>query len=782
MLARYPNIGYLNIDDTLNSTTIQCNMLNSLNWTGAAIHIRTARWTISTKRIAACDAGQKTLTINEAPYYGITPNWGFFINNKLEALDQAGEWYCDSITGKLYVWTPNGNSPAAYLVEGSIHQNGFDIAYGKSNVTIKGFSLFGHSKSGITANVCSNITIDGNAIFYPDVSGINFSDPACQNNTFTNNIIVGANHRGICTRGPKAIITNNTIKSIALIRHFTKSGLGDLGNHNISGVGIEALVDSAIYVSNNIVDSIGYIGIRTTGSHCRIEYNHVNNCCLSKDDGAGIYSGWQGDRVQTGSAGTIIRRNIVLNTRSAPEGTSNPNYQPGEGIYLDDRGHDVTISENTIAHCANHGIFIHNNKNTQILYNIVYNNRKQLGLAEDANAGSGYVANNNVKNNVLYSIIDKQICLQTTSLYTDTFLAITDSNYYCNPYNDIVIGYNSAVYTLDSWKSAKNLDAHSKTSLMQLPSYQITSILGPTLVKNGEFAASISQWSRWPASVGISWENNPELDSGCIKISNLSDTASLVQPATFRLTANQAYRLSFSVISNKNGTLQTIIRQAHPPWSVLGLSKTFIMTSRRQDFETVFYATATDTQCRVDFSNAKADSLYWLDNVSLVPVEAVPEDPQEKSKLFYNATMQDSSVSLAGRAYRDLDGNSVTGSITLAPFMAIILVQDTINFTASDDAEPTRTDNLRLTISPNPCNPAATISINAIQGQPVFVDCFDLRGRKVITLFNGTAPKSRFSLYWNGETSGSSKVGSGIYFIRFQSGESVTTHKLLLIR
>jgi hypothetical protein len=87
-----------------------------------------------------------------------------------------------------------------------------------------------------------------------------------------------------------------------------------------------------------------------------------------------------------------------------------------------------------------------------------------------------------------------------------------------------------------------------------------------------------------------------------------------------------------------------------------------------------------------------------------------------------------------------------------------------------------------LRICPNPCNPATTITIDAVPGQPVSVDCFDLQGRKTLTLFNGTATKSKFSLSWKGEAADGSRLGSGIYFIRLQSGEKVITRKLLYIR
>lgn len=778
VLARTPNAGYLKMDDTLNSRTLKCGALPNVNFTGAIAHVRTSHWTIASKKIISFDAAQKTVTLSAAPVYGLKPGWGFFINNTLEALDQAGEWYYDSTAHRLYVWTPKGDSPSNYRMEGSTFKNGFEIS-SKSFVIVRGITIFGHCQYGVAADNVSNLEVDGNVISFPGAVGVNILNGGSSHNVVDSNVIVGAGVYGVLSYGTGVTVSNNTIKRIALVPDFTKIGMGD---QCCSGLAFEIHGDNA-QVRNNRIDSIGYIGIRSFDRNNLIEYNFLQNCCLSKDDGGGIYTGWQSDRTAPGASGTIIRRNIVLNTRSAPESNPDLGYTPGEGIYVDDQGHDITITENTAADCSNHGFFLHNNKNMRVSNNVSYNNQTQMGLAEDAIIGPGYVTNNSVKNNIFYSLTDKQTCLRTTSPYTDTFLAVTDSNYYCNPYDDIIISYNASAYSLDSWRAAKHLDAHSRNSRIHVLPYRIASTLGPNLVANGTFQTSVSSWGYWPGAVARTWDRNHGLDSGCMKVLYTVDTAAtscLVYPSSFELTEGQAYLLKFSVISNKPGTLQAIVRQAHAPWGVIGLSKYFPFDTTRKDFSVVFYADTTDAQCRIDFSNTKADSLYWLDNVSIVPVSVVPEDPREQSKLFYNATLRDSVISLSGKGYRDLDGNLVTGSITLAPFLSRILIPDasyTYSEQRADAAEP-----FSLSIAPNPCNPSATISIGAVPGTALSVDCFDLRGRKILTLFKGVPSKPKFTLVWNGEAAQTTKLGSGVCFIRLSSKSRSLIRKLLIMK
>jgi len=773
-LARYPNRGYLTMDDPLGPATLKCALLNSVDWTGASVHVRTAHWTIATKRIVACNTAQKTLTLQAAPVYGLTPGWGFFINNKREALDTAGEWYYDSLGHKLYVWTPNGDSPTNYTIEGSTYQTGFSMS-GKAFVTINGFSIMGHALYGIQGTNAANLIIDGNTISHADAIGIYFNGSS-HDNTVRNNTIESSNRYGMLNYGASLVLFGNTVRKIALIADFSKNGMGD---ECCSGLAIEGH-GNALQIRTNVIDSIGYIGIRTSDMNNIIENNLISHCCLSKDDGAGIYTGWQSDAVQNGSAGTIIRRNIVFSTQSANAGTPDKGYTPGEGIYLDDHGHDITIAENTTFDCSNHGIFIHNNKNTRVYGNVSYNNKYQLGLAEDAIIGPGYVGNNTVTNNILYSLSDTQACMRTTSPYTSTYLATSDSNYYCNPYGDMVLFYNSSSYSLDSWKTAKGLDAHSKISRVSLSRWEIRDTTGANLVVNGTFASNISQWSYWPTPVKTAWDNSAGLDGGCMKVLYTDDSQAascLVYPASFGLTKGQAYLLSFSAISNTTGALQAIVRMAHDPWGDLGMSKSFIMENRRRDYSAVFFADSTDAQARVDFSNTKADSLYWLDNVSIIAVTVVAADPREKSKLFYNATQQNQVISLLGKRYRDLDGNAVQGSITLGPFMSRVLVADT---GASAITSPFQRNNglPGSVVLRHAGGRSLGIAVNMDRQDHLTVSLHDFSGRRIAVVFDGIAQKGARVLDWNGMSGSGTRISRGNYLVRIQIGGCVFIRKL----
>lgn len=79
---------------------------------------------------------------------------------------------------------------------------------------------------------------------------------------------------------------------------------------------------------------------------------------------------------------------------------------------------------------------------------------------------------------------------------------------------------------------------------------------------------------------------------------------------------------------------------------------------------------------------------------------------------------------------------------------------------------------------PNPFNPATVISYQLTVMSEVRLDIFDLVGRKVATLLNG----ERKSAGNHSITFDASSLSSGIYIYRLQSGNSILTQKMTLIK
>jgi len=79
--------------------------------------------------------------------------------------------------------------------------------------------------------------------------------------------------------------------------------------------------------------------------------------------------------------------------------------------------------------------------------------------------------------------------------------------------------------------------------------------------------------------------------------------------------------------------------------------------------------------------------------------------------------------------------------------------------------------------SPNPANPATTISFTLPEAGSVTVDVFNVAGQKVDTLANDFMESGRHSVVWDG-----SKFSTGVYFYTVTSGDFSRTMKMTLLK
>jgi hypothetical protein len=78
---------------------------------------------------------------------------------------------------------------------------------------------------------------------------------------------------------------------------------------------------------------------------------------------------------------------------------------------------------------------------------------------------------------------------------------------------------------------------------------------------------------------------------------------------------------------------------------------------------------------------------------------------------------------------------------------------------------------------PNPFNPSTTINYSVPKAGFVTIKVYDVLGRAVATIVNANKPAGNYSVEFN-----ASKLVSGIYFYRMESGSYTQTKKLLLLK
>ncbi len=83
---------------------------------------------------------------------------------------------------------------------------------------------------------------------------------------------------------------------------------------------------------------------------------------------------------------------------------------------------------------------------------------------------------------------------------------------------------------------------------------------------------------------------------------------------------------------------------------------------------------------------------------------------------------------------------------------------------------------------PNPFNPSTHIAFELPAQGEVELIVFDVRGRKVAVLADGTWPAGRHIVIWDGKDANGRSLPSGVYFCRLRSGEWTASRSLVLLR
>jgi len=83
---------------------------------------------------------------------------------------------------------------------------------------------------------------------------------------------------------------------------------------------------------------------------------------------------------------------------------------------------------------------------------------------------------------------------------------------------------------------------------------------------------------------------------------------------------------------------------------------------------------------------------------------------------------------------------------------------------------------------PNPFGEQTTISFSLAVPGRVDVDVYDVLGRRVAVLIDGTLPSGRHSVVWNGTSGETGRLAPGAYFIRLRTGSVSATRSVVLTR
>ncbi|MBS1551215.1 MAG: right-handed parallel beta-helix repeat-containing protein [Bacteroidetes bacterium] len=686
-IARYPNTGFLKIDAGNGNSGFYDAALNQSSgyFNGATCKVRTINWIYEKKTVSSFSGGN--ITFSSSSINPILPDYGYYLDNKLSLLDTEGEWFYDKAAGRLYFYAPGGVNPGTLNVEAVTKLNGFNMNINVANITIQDLKISGYRESGVDGYTGNNYTVQRCDISRIERYGIRLN--GINNNIYDNiiNDVLNTAITGVFTQGE---ISGNSINRTGLVAGYGEDGYGYYGMLIWNAQGT--------IIQNNTIDSTGYAGISISTSAI-VRKNVISFSLLTLNDGGAISVGT--------SNGLEISDNIINNSIGNTESSANP-VSYASGIYVNESVlNNTSILRNTVYACRFVGIIIdmkYPSSNNVIRNNLLYNNfAEQIRFSDWSSTVFVPAYNTIVKGNIFYSLQATQICMKHIMFRNSEFTdyGFFDSNYYCNPYSEYVINrtmvygtFSTNNYNLSYWKSNFNEDQNSKSSLVSFSQYGVTDTLSSNLVINSKFTNNINNWTTYPSGSYITHINNhPLLDSGCMKIrwdGTGGGNESFTMSNDMSITRGNYYLLSFSCAGDQNGTFSVWGMGAGIPFFPRFFPKNYFSYSNvRKNYSIVTKADTTDnTAARLSFDLILPDSMFYLDNVNYYRVTVSKIDSSLKSKLFVNDTNVPKIYSLNGISYKDLDGNPVTGSITLPQYSSRVLVNDnsdlyqTLNFTA----------------------------------------------------------------------------------------------------
>jgi hypothetical protein len=489
-VGRYPNTGaadggYLRISNVNSSTSISTPS-NPYSGTSGDVVIRKNNWIIDRHAISTIGGSTISFKANES-HYSPQKNYGYFLQNHPSLLDLAGEWSYDPNTKKFTV-NLSGLNVSTVNVSVATLDNLVTNSQYTTNLSFSNLHFKGSNSHLLNISRSENVKIENCLLEYAGENAINSSD--IRGFVVQNNQINYALNSGIyITYGaPGAIIRGNTLTNTFPFQGMARSS-------DLSGVGIFLASDGdgSLIEKNTLINS-GFNGIHFGGNNTKVVNNYIDNFCLYKQDGGGIYTNSDGFRDRN-NVGREITGNIILNGKGTKLGTLEE-VDMAEGIYLDDNSAGVTVSKNTVAFVTGKGIYLHNANNITIVENLFYKAKSQLQLTHDFMGDP--IRNITVSRNQFSSVEKTHQVYSVYSALNDIgSVGSFSSNYFLDPFNhDFFIltkgsadGPTGVSRNLSNWATNFGYDANSLRPALNVPTYNVTS---SSLIKENNFSSNTS--------------------------------------------------------------------------------------------------------------------------------------------------------------------------------------------------------------------------------------------------------------------------------------------------
>lgn len=668
-IGRYPNSdapngGYLTIGSG-GANYITTQETSPYSGSGGEVVIRKNNWIIDRHQINSI-SGNYISYMSNASVYPAQAGYGYFLQNHSSLLDKSGEWAYDPTNKKLTI-NLTGHSLSSVEVAVATKDHLITNQMYSTNMTFSNLHFKGSNTNLINISKSENVKIDNCLLEFSGQNAINSNET--RGITIQNSEIHNSLNNGIYISfgSPNATIRNNIITNTMKFQ-----GMGK--NSDLNGIGIYLCSDADnSIIEKNTLENVGFNGIHFGGDYTKVLNNFVNEFCLIKQDGGGIYTNSDGLRNRNNTGREVIG-NIITNGHGNKMG-SQEDVEMAEGIYLDDNSSGVKVADNTIAFVSGKGLYLHNANNIEIINNLFYKVKSQVHFLHDYMGDP--IRNIKISNNKFSSIDNSEYAYSVYSVLNDVgSVGTINSNYFLDPFDNEFFIYTKTESdgalgvdrNLEDWKATFGYGANSSKPELNISKYEIKS---SNLIKSSDFNDASIIAGAYNASTKID-ANGITGNSYLINPNNSNKATVYVHLGATKNEDN--FLVEFDMKSSTSDMPIELFLEGTYNLDKGEGNKIVATKTSAKTYQILLTSITSKSNESLVFRIPNTAKNVYLDNLKISKVTIDPVDISKIIYFGYNYSNSSVQKSLDG-TYKSATNETFSGSVTIAPFSSVLLAK-----------------------------------------------------------------------------------------------------------